>query len=338
MFAPCDSERDGTGPARPVVTVLCADHRPPGMAPVEERAEVRYVTASELPACFAATDVLFLWDFTSRAVPESWATPNRLRWLHVAAAGVDPVLCPELAASDAVLTNSRGIFEEPIAEYVLGLILAFVKDLPGTLAAQADRRWQHRETERLAGRTVLVVGTGPIGRATGRLLRAAGLRVAGVGRRGRRDDPDLGTVYPFEELAERLPAADFVVTVAPLTGQTAGMIDARALAAMRPTARLINVGRGGLVVTDDLIAALRAGTVAGAALDVFETEPLPADSPLWTMPNVLVSPHMSGDTIGWLPALAELFVANFLRWQADMPLRNVVDKRLGYVPTGEPVG
>jgi phosphoglycerate dehydrogenase-like enzyme len=308
------------------------------MTPVEERAEVRYVTAAELPACFAATDVLFLWDFTSTAVPASWTTPNRLRWLHVAAAGVDTVLCPELRASAAVLTNSRGVFEQPVAEYVLALILAFVKDLPGTFAAQAGRRWRHRETERLAGRTALVIGTGPIGRATGRLLRAAGLRVAGVGRRGRRNDPELGTVYPFEELVHRLPAADFVVTVAPLTDQTAGMIDARALAAMHPDARLVNVGRGGLVVTDDLIAALRAGTIAGAALDVFETEPLPADSPLWTMPNVVVSPHMSGDTVGWLPALAELFVANFLRWQADMPLRNVVDKRLGYVPTGGPVG
>jgi phosphoglycerate dehydrogenase-like enzyme len=220
---------------------------------------------------------------------------------------------------------------------VLGLVLAFVKDLPGTLAAQADRRWRHRETQRLAGRRALVIGTGPIGRATGRLLRAAGLQVAGIGRIGRDDDPDFGTVHPFGELLERLSVADFVVAAAPLTDETEGMINARTLAAMSPSARLINVGRGGLVVTQDLVAALRGGGLAGAALDVFETEPLPAGSPLWGMPNVVISPHMSGDAVGWRPALAELFVDNFLRWRAGRPLRNVVDKRLGYVPTGAPI-
>lgn len=321
-----------------MVTVLCGDHRPVGLAAVEERAEIRHVSAAELPACFADTDVLLLWDFTSRAVPASWCEPNRLNWLHVAAAGVDTVLCDPLRDSSTVLTNSRGVFEAPIAEYVLGLVLAYVKDLPGTLADQAERRWRHRETERLAGRTALVVGTGPIGRAIGRLLTAAGLRVSGVGRTARAEDPDLGTVHPFDELPRHLPGADFVVLAAPLTERTTGMVDATALAAMRPTARLINVGRGPLVVTDDLVAALRAGRLAGAALDVFETEPLPADSPLWTMPGVVVSPHMSGDVIGWRAALAELFVDNFVRWQAGMPLRNVVDKRLGYVPTGGLVG
>jgi phosphoglycerate dehydrogenase-like enzyme len=323
---------------RPVVTVLCAGDRPTGLEAVEERAEVRHVSAAGLRTCFGDTDVLLLWDFTSRAVPAAWREPHRLAWLHVAAAGVDNVLCDPLRDSGTVLTNSRGVFEAPIAEYVLGLLLAFTKDLPGTLADQAARRWRHRETERLAGRTALVVGTGPIGRATGRLLRAAGLRVSGIGRTGRAGDPDLGTVHPFDRLLDHLPEADFVVLAAPLTAQTAGMVDARALAAMRPTARLVNVGRGPLVVTADLVAALRAGRLAGAALDVFDTEPLPADSPLWTIPGVVVSPHMSGDVTGWRDALAELFVANFLRWQAGEPLRNVVDKRLGYVPTGGLVG
>lgn len=337
MFAAGDSQRATGVPERPVVTV-CSDERPTGLDRVEARAEVRYVGPAGLPDHFADTDVLLLWDFTSRAVPDSWTEPNRLRWLHVAAAGVDAALCDGLRDSDAVLTNSRGVFEGPIAEYVLGLVLAFVKDLPATLRDQAEQRWRHRETERLAGRTVLVVGTGPIGRTTGRLLRAAGMSVSGIGRTGRSGDPDLGTVYPFDELHDRLPAADFVVLAAPLTDRTDRMMDARALAAMRPTARLINVGRGRLVVTGDLVDALRAGRIGGAALDVLDTEPLPAESPLWTMPNVVVSPHMSGDAVGWVDALADLFVENFLRWQAGEPLRNVVDKRLGYVPTGGLVG
>jgi len=128
---------------------------------------------------------------------------------------------------------------------------------------------------------------------------------------------------------------DYVVAVAPLTEQTKGMFDADAFAAMRPGARFVNVGRGELVRTPDLVDALRAGRIAGAALDVFDTEPLPSDSPLWTMENVLISPHMSGDFVGWRDTLVEVFADNFQRWQTDRPLRNVVDKRLGYVPTGD---
>ncbi len=225
------------------------------------------------------------------------------------------------------------MFEAPIAEYVLGLVIAFAKDFTTTWDDQRQRRWRHRETERVADRTALVVGTGPIGRATARLLRAAGLRVEGIGRRSASDDPDFGTVFGMSLLTERLGLADFVIAVAPLTEQTRGMFNRDTLAAMRPTARLINVGRGQLVVTDDLVKAIEDGTIAGAALDVFENEPLGETSPLWSLPNVVVSPHMSGDAIGWRATLAELFVANFRRWQAGAPLHNVVDKRLGYVPT-----
>lgn len=318
--------------------MLCAEHRPPGMATVERRAQVRYVTADDLASALPGADVLFVWDFGSQAVQSSWPAPGaRPRWVHIASAGVDTMLFDGLREADTVLTNSRGVFDTPIAEYVLGLVLAFAKDLPATMTAQHAGRWHHRDTERIAGSRALVVGTGPIGRAIARLLRAAGLRVSGIGRTARTDDPDFGTVRASDRLVEALPDADYVVLAAPLTAQTAGMVDATALAAMSPRARLINVARGQLVVTDDLVAALRDGGIAGAALDVFDTEPLPADSPLWTMPAVLISPHMAGDFTGWLPALSELFVANFDRWHRGEPLSNVVNKRLGYVPTGDPV-
>jgi phosphoglycerate dehydrogenase-like enzyme len=320
---------------KPVLTVLHAEHRPPGMDSVDADAEVRYTTASHLSKNFPGTDILFVWDFLSTAVQDAWPAADRLRWVHVASAGVDRLLFPGLRDSDVVLTNSRGVFEDSIAEYVLGLVIAFAKDLLGTVSAQRQHRWHHRETERVTGRRALVVGSGPIGRAIARMLRAVGLTVEGVGRTARASDPDFGTVYPLGSLPDRLPHADFVIAVAPLTEQTEGMFNAATLAAMKPSARLINVGRGPLVVTDDLVRALRDGVLAGAALDVFEEEPLPASSPLWSMPNVLVSPHMAGDFAGWLPALAELFVDNFQRWQAGRPLRNVVDKKLGYVPTAE---
>ncbi len=300
---------------------------------MERAASVRYTDADGLADALHGADALFVYDFVSTAVPGAWHAADRLRWLHIASAGVDPVMFDGLRDSDVVLTNSRGVFDGPIAEYVLGVVLAFAKDFAGSLRLQDQHRWQHRETERVAGRPVLVVGTGPIGRATARLLRAAGLRVTGAGRRARDDDPDFGTVVPTDELTEHLPGYDFVVAVAPLTGATRHLFDARTLGAMRPGARFVNVGRGELVVTDDLIGVLRSGHLGGAALDVFETEPLPADSPLWTMQNVVLTPHMSGDIVGWRNALVEVFADNFARWVDGRPLRNVVDKRLGYVPS-----
>jgi phosphoglycerate dehydrogenase-like enzyme len=301
------------------------------MAEVEAAADIRYASARELPVALRGADVLFVWDFLSTAVPDAWPSADRLRWVHIASAGVDRLLFPELVASPVVVTNSRGVFDRPIAEYVLGLILAFAKDLPATLDLQRERSWRHRETERIDTQRVLVVGAGPIGRAIGRLLSAAGMTVTGVGRTARPADPDLGPVHASRELASLLPEADYVVVAAPLTEETRGMLDAAAFARMKPSARLVNVARGPIVVEQDLVAALHEGEIAGAALDVFATEPLPPHHPLWTAPHVIISPHMSGDFMGWLDTLAQLFARNFRRWLAGEELLNVVDKHLGYV-------
>jgi phosphoglycerate dehydrogenase-like enzyme len=321
------------GSEAPVLAVLCGDARPPDMRAIEAEAVVRYTDAAGLAEALPGAHALFVYDFLSTAVPGAWPAADRLRWLHIASAGVDPVLFPGLRDSDVVLTNSRGVFDGAIAEYVLGVILAFAKDFTRSRELQWRKQWQHRESERISGRRVLVVGTGPIGRSIARLLRVAGMDVAGAGRRAREDDPDFGTVHASAELVRHLPEADYVVAVAPLTEQTKGMFDAAAFAAMKPGARFVNVGRGELVVTQDLVDALRDGSLGGAALDVFETEPLPPESPLWTLSNVMISPHMSGDFIGWRNTLVEVFADNFRRWRAGEPLRNVVDKRLGYVPS-----
>ena len=322
------------GTESPVLAVLCGDQHPPDMDPIESAATVRYTGERELPEALRGADALFVYDFLSTAVPSAWHAADRVRWVHIASAGVDPVMFPELRESDVVLTNSRGVFDDSIAEYVLCVILAFAKDLARSIDLQREREWRHRETERIAGRRVLIVGTGPIGRAIARMLRAAGLSVSGMGRRARGDDPDFGDVHASADLLEHLPGYDYVVAVAPLTGQTKGMFGTEAFGAMPSHARFVNVGRGELVVTGELVGALREGRIAGAALDVFDAEPLPADSPLWTMDNVLISPHMSGDFIGWRNTLVEVFVENFQRWQTGRPLRNVVDKQLGYVPSG----
>jgi len=322
------------GTESPVLAVLCGDRHPPDMDHIEAAATVRYTGEHGLADALRGADALFVYDFLSTAVPSAWHAADQVRWVHIASAGVDPVMFPALRDSDVVLTNSRGVFDDSIAEYVLGVIIAFAKDLARSIDLQRRREWRHRESERIAGRRVLVVGTGPIGRAIARMLRAAGMSVSGMGRRAREGDQDFGEVHASADLLRHLPRYDYVVAVAPLTEQTKGMFAAEAFAAMPSHARFINVGRGELVVTDDLVKALRDERIAGAALDVFETEPLPPDHPLWTLENVLISPHMSGDFAGWRNTLVEVFAENFQRWQTGRPLRNVVDKQLGYVPSG----
>ncbi|WP_026425141.1 D-2-hydroxyacid dehydrogenase [Actinokineospora inagensis] len=311
---------------RPTVVVLHGTDRPPGMAQIEARATIRYATPESLPDAVAGAEALFLWDTRATALATAWATADALRWVHVAGPAVAHLLFPALRESDVVLTNSAGVFDEPMAEYVLGLVLAFAKDLPTTLRDQQRRRLRHRETERLAGSRALLVGTGPIARAIARQLTAVGVRVSAVGPVGRTGDPDFGLVAPMSGLRAAVAEHDWVVLAAALSAHTKGLVDADLLRSMRPTARLINIGRAGLVVTADLANALDRGQLAGAAFDVFADEPLPATSPLWDMPNVLISPHMSGDVVGWREELVRRFADNLANFTAGRPLTNVVDK------------
>jgi phosphoglycerate dehydrogenase-like enzyme len=310
------------------VTLLVLDAEPPPrLGRLTGRARVIHADEASLAKQLPDADVLLVWDFTSHAVRRAWPGDGpRPRWVHTASAGVEHVLCPELVASDTVVTNARGIFDQPIAEYVAALVLAMAKDLPRTWDLQQEREWRHRETQRVAGTRACVVGSGPIGRAIERTLKALGVRTALVGR-----TPRTGIHGP-EDLDRLIARADWVVCAAPLTDETRGMFDERRFGVMQPSARFINVGRGALVVEKDLAQALSKRWLAGAALDVFEHEPLPPDSPLWDAPGLLVSPHMSGDTVGWRDDLGAQFVELFERWEAGRPLLNVVDKKRGYVP------
>jgi phosphoglycerate dehydrogenase-like enzyme len=316
-----------------VVAVLSTAANVP--LPAAEGCELRLITTrDQLTADAADAEIVYAWEPRLDWLRTRWGWSSRLRWVASASAGVDYLLFPELVASDVILTNAAGIFDEPMAEYALALISGVCADLPGTIRLQAQRRWLHRETRRLAGSTVLVLGAGGIGRAVTRLLNRAGAHARCVARTSR-DDPDasVGRVAAIADLPALLPAADFVVLALPLTAATEQIIGAPELALMRAGAWLVNLGRGRLVDESALAAAAAAGSIGGAALDVFETEPLPADSSLWTLPNVIVSPHMSGDARGWDAALNGLFAAQLRRYRSGRPLTNVVDKHLGYVPT-----
>lgn len=326
-----------TSPSRPetglpVVAVLCADDRPRHLEPLEGRVTWRFTDAAGLADAVDGADALLLWDFFSSALADVWERCDSLRWVHVAAAGVDKLLFDALRDSDVVVTNAHGIFDRPIAEYVLASVLAHAKRLHETADLQRRHEWRHRETRGIAGAQALVVGTGGIGREIARLLAAAGMNVRGAGRTAREHDPDFGVVVDSARLAEHVGDVDYLVNATPLTPATTGLLDAAVFAALPDTAHVVNIGRGASLVEDDLLAALVAGTLDGASLDVFATEPLPPDSPLWDAPGLVVSPHLSGDQVGWKDALARQFLDNAERWLAGDPLTNVVDKRLGYVP------
>lgn len=311
---------------RVLVLVAPGEAPLPGLDDLPTTVELRTVSSeADLRAHLPQTDVLVVTDFRTGLLERCWPAEHRIRWVHATSAGVDALMFPALWDSDVLLTNARGVFDLGIAEYVLGAVLMHAKDSLGNLHLQRQQRWQHRETALVARQRALVIGAGSIGSEVARLLSALAIEVTGIARSARQA-PHFSRVLASAELDNTLPEADVVIITAPLTEETRGLIDQRRLALMRPGALLVNVGRGAIVVTDDLVAALRAGTPGMAVLDVVDPEPLPAGHPLWDMPNVMLSAHMAGDFIGWRNALGEQFMANLHRWLAGEPLHNLVGR------------
>jgi phosphoglycerate dehydrogenase-like enzyme len=277
-------------------------------------------------------DVLLLWDFASRVL-DGAPLPARLAWIHTASLGVDTVLTPAVVAAPVIVTNTRGVFERPIAEYVLGLMLAIAKDFRATFRWQDRGEWQWRMSRSLAGHEVALIGPGAIGTEIYRMLSAVGCRVQAFGRHEVSGDAVFGHIQSLAALERSLPAAGTVILALPLTSATRGLMNAQRLAWMKPGATLINIGRGALVDESALLDALRLGRPGIAALDVFRHEPLPGDHPFWKMEQVIVSPHMAGDAIGWEQAAMRLLLANLQRWTRGAALQHVVDKaKMGYAP------
>jgi phosphoglycerate dehydrogenase-like enzyme len=267
-----------------------------------------------------------------------------LRWVHSATAGVERVLTPASRSRGLVITNARGVFSRPIAEYVMLMILAVSRRLPQLMELQAERTWQPLEARELRDVTVGIVGLGSIGRGVGALATAFGCGVVATRRRpeagsyatdGAGDEPYLGSVMldrvlPPERLPELLGESDFVVLAAPLTPDTHGLISDAAIARMKPGAWVINVARGELIDERALARALRDGRIGGAVLDTFLEEPLPSTSPLYDLPNVILTPHTSWSSTRVLDRSVDLFCENLRRFAAGQPLVNVVDPDAGY--------
>ncbi|NAZ82336.1 D-2-hydroxyacid dehydrogenase [Kineococcus sp. R8] len=323
---------------RPDLLVI-ADAADPELDALESRALLRrlHPASQGLAAALAEADAVVVWNCVvpgfEAAFTEALAATGglpRLRWVHTTSAGPDRLVFEALVTHPAVLTCSRGVLDVDVAEYVVACVLALLKDVPATVRLQGASRWRHRRTRSLAGTRGLVVGAGSIGTATGRLLHALGVAVDGVVREPREAAEPFGALHAPAELASIVGEYDVVVVTAPLTVATEGLVSAEVIAAMKASAVFVNVGRGHVVDEAALLAAVKRGRLSGVALDVFTVEPLPADSPWWSEPRAIVSPHLAGDSEDFLQRLQALLLEQLARFAAGEELLHVVDGQRGY--------
>lgn len=272
-------------------------------------------------------DVLYAWRFPKEKIRK--AAP-RLRWIHIHGAGVEHLRPFTWMPERVHLTNSRGVHGDRANEYFLMTILMLNNRVPVMVNNQMKRRWEQVYNTAVGGKTLLVVGVGHMGGGAARYAKKVGLRVLGIRRTGK-PHPSVDEMYTPDKLMKLLPRADFVLCAAPLTSATEHLIGRRELRAMKPGAGIVNVGRGGLIDHDALAKALRSGKISGAVLDVVPQEPLPSSSPLWRVPNVIITPHSSSDDEElYTPRSLDLFFENMVRFAAGRKLHNEVIREIEY--------
>jgi phosphoglycerate dehydrogenase-like enzyme len=290
-------------------------------------------TAEAFRRTAAEASVIYNWSGSGALFREVFGLCPALKWVHCRAAGLDDLLFPELVASPVPLTNGSGVFSPPLGEFVLGAILYFAKDFRRLVRNQTAGVWEPFDVTEISGQTAGIVGYGDIGRAVATRLHAMGMRVVA----NRRSVPPAGHVDPLVDryygpaaLLEMLAECDYIVVTAPLTPETRGMLGAREFAAMKPSAVVINVGRGAVIDEPAIVQALTEKRILGAGLDVFATEPLPPRHPFFQLDNVLLSPHSADHTADWLNRAMQFFLTQFERFATGEPLLNIVDKKRGY--------
>ena len=256
----------------------------------------------------------------------------RLKWVQTSSAGVDPIVGTKLWQSDVILTSTSGIHAIPMREHVLGLMLMFVRHSPLYLANQKERVWEQHLPDQLCGKTLGIVGLGKVGKGIARAAQGFDMKVVATRRHVTEQEasPEVEALYSPDGLTEMLGKSDFVVVTVALTRETERLIGERELRAMKPSAYIINIARGSVIDEAALIKALEEKWIAGAGLDVFEREPLPPDSKLWTLPNVIVTPHVAGLMPDYNARAMEVFCENLRRYLSGKPLLNVIDRTRGY--------
>ncbi len=300
--------------------------------------EIRDATDGKIEFVIAAPDEAAAHFADAEAIaafpmrfPDSSKTPN-VKWLHSFSAGVDKILTPAVAASDIIVSNSSGIHAVPIAEHIIGTMLMWTRQFHVAVRDQERHLWQKNweKLDELHGKNILIVGLGEIGTETARLMHAFGAHVSAVSRSGKNRPEFVERLETSDKLDSMLTEADFVLITLPGTPETNHLFDKTKFALMKPSAVVINIGRGSIINESDLVEALQKKIIAGSALDVTEKEPLSADSPLWDMPNVIITPHYSGISQKYMDRAVERFCLNLRAYLAGEPLPNHVDKKLGY--------
>jgi phosphoglycerate dehydrogenase-like enzyme len=290
-------------------------------------------SAAELAGDAKEATVIYQWSGSKELLQQAFAACPNVKWIHSRSAGLEQTLFPELRDCDVMLTNGSGVFSPALGEFVLGAILYFAKDFRRLVRNQMAGRWEQFDVHTAEGKTVGIVGYGDIGRAVAARVKAIGMKVVALKRHPEKS-ANAGSLveetFGPDRRVEMISRSDYVVVTAPLTPETRGMIGEAEVAAMKPEAVVINVGRGAVIDEKTLIRALSEGKIKGAALDVFEDEPLPAGHALYGMENVLLSPHSADHTMDWLDNAMEFFAEQCERYLDGKPLLNLVDKKLGY--------
>jgi len=307
------------------------------LAPLRELSDITVTDdQADLEKLAPAAEVIVFSGLTNKPINFSdiWKCTKSIRWVHSLSAGVEKYLSPELVESDTVLTNARGVFKRPLAEFaVLGMLFHF-KNVRRMIVSQRQRKWDNFHVKFAKGRVLGVVGFGEIGRECALLAKGLGLTIHAVRRHPDRsaNDPIPDRVFEPENLHQMLAGIDVLLCAAALTPKTHHMISDAEFSVMKPTAILVNVSRGSVIDESALIRALQSKRIAGASLDVFEEEPLPESSPLWSMDNVLISPHCMDQTedLDQMDLSMQVFVDNFSRYLKGTALTNIVDKKAGY--------
>lgn len=285
-----------------------------------------------LQSALPEAEVIVNGNFQSQPFQTIFPLAKRLRWVHSLSTGVESTVYPPLIESPIPLTNARGVFRASLAEFSIAAMLHFAKDLRRMLRNQMAGRWEPFDITMLENTTLGVIGYGEIGRASAKLAHAFGMKVLALRRRTAmsQDDPLLDKVYAPDQLRDMLADCDYILIAAPNTPETRGMIGEAEIARMKNTAVIINVGRGPVIVEAALIKALESGRIKGAALDVFDQEPLPEGHPFYRLENVLLSPHCADHTSDWVHLAMQRFVENYRKFDSGQPLDNIVDKKAGY--------
>jgi phosphoglycerate dehydrogenase-like enzyme len=297
--------------------------------------EIRVVVSEdpeELKATAPEADAILFAHVNGNLLTGVLPFANRARWIHSLWTGVEGILGPEVRAHPAPLTNGRGVFRWPLADWVMAVMLFFAFDLRRVIRQQEQGVWSPFVSTTLARRTLGIVGYGAIGSAAASRARPFGMKIAALRRRPELSQGDslVDQTYGTGQLKELMAASDYVLVVTPLTAETHGLIGEAEIGAMKPAAVIMNIGRGPVIDQAALVRALETGRIRGAALDVFNREPLPSDHPFWKMPNVLLSPHTADRVEGFLIPAFECFFENLARFRQGSPLLNEVDKHAGY--------